>query len=129
MFRRYIRHLQLHILKSPLNLNRARSYKVRYIALAISRTEKFKIVTLSYLQGESQDCVFHLLVEVGFLPFYEHRFFELHLVFSSCRVQDLEADRCAGCSARLCTLQMFKNVRRPVGKLVLTYSCGEISPT
>ena len=26
--------------------------------------------------------MFHLLVEVGFLPFYEHRFFELHLVFS-----------------------------------------------
>ncbi|MCO0615636.1 hypothetical protein M8756_20475, partial [Lutimaribacter sp. EGI FJ00015] len=26
--------------------------------------------------------MFHLLVEVGFLPFYEHRFFELHLAFS-----------------------------------------------
>ena len=50
-------------------------------------------MTLSYLQGESQVYVFHLLVEVGFLPFYEHRFFELHLVFSSCRIQDLEADK------------------------------------
>ena len=28
----------LHILKSPLNLKRARSYKVRYIALSILRT-------------------------------------------------------------------------------------------
>ena len=37
--------------------------------------------------------MFHLLFEVGFFPFYEHRFFELHLVFSSCRVQDLEAVR------------------------------------
>ena len=61
-------------------------------------TEKFKmLVTLSYLQEESQVYVFHLLVEVGFLPFYEHRLFELHLVpiLSSCRVQDLEAVRCA----------------------------------
>ena len=77
----------LHILKSPLNLNRARCYKVLYIALAILRTEKFKIsdalVTLSYLQGESQVYVFHLLVEVGFPPFYESRFFELHLVLSN----------------------------------------------
>ena len=39
-------------------------------------------MTLSYLQEESQVYVFHLLVEVGFLPFYEHRFFELHLAFS-----------------------------------------------
>ena len=70
--------------------------------LAILRPKKFKIiVTLSDLQEESQVYVFHLLVEVGFLPFYEHRFFELHLVFSSCRVQDLEAVQCAGCSARL----------------------------
>ena len=52
-------------------------------------------MTLSYLQEESQVYVFHLLVEVGFLPSYEHRFFELHLVLSSCRVQNLEAVRCA----------------------------------
>ena len=58
-------------------------------------------MTLSYLQGESQVYVFHLLVEVGFLPFYEQRLFELQLVFSSCRVQDLDAVQCAGCSARL----------------------------
>ena len=63
-------------------------------------------MTTPGLQGESQVYVFHLLVEVGFLPFYEHRFFELHLVFSSCRVQDLEAIQCSGCSARLWTLQM-----------------------
>ena len=56
---------------------------------------------LSYLQGESQVYVFHLLVEVGFLPFYEQRLFELQLVFSSCRVRDLNAVQCAGCSARL----------------------------
>ena len=62
-------------LRLPLNLNRARCYKVRYIALLILRTEKSKLVTLSYLQGESQlnvSDVFHLLVEVEFLPFYEH---------------------------------------------------------
>ena len=47
--------------------------------------KSLKLVTLSYLQEESQVYVFHLLVEVGFLPFYEHRFFELHLVLSSCR--------------------------------------------
>ena len=70
----------LHILKSSLNLNRARSYKVRYFALAILPTEKFRI---SDAQGESQVYVFHLLVEVGFFPFYEHRFFELFLVLST----------------------------------------------
>ena len=36
-------------------------------------------MTHSYLQGESQVYVFHLLVEVGFPPFYERRFLELHL--------------------------------------------------
>ena len=71
---------------------------------------------LSYLQGESQVYVFHLLVEVGFLPFYEQRLFAFQLVFSSCRVQDLDAVQCAGCSARLLTLQMSQNVRRPVGE-------------
>ena len=78
-------------------------------------------MTLSYLQGESQVYVFHLLVEVGFLPFYEQRLFELQLVFSSCRVQDLDAVQCAGCSARLWTLQMSQNVRKPVGKEVLKH--------
>ena len=52
----------LHILKSPLNLKRAQSYKVRYIALSILRTKttkkKIKFVTLSSLQGESQVNVF-----------------------------------------------------------------------
>ena len=57
-----------------MNLHRVRCYKVRYIALVILRAEKFKLVTLSYLQGESQVNVFHLLVEVGFLPFHEHGF-------------------------------------------------------
>ena len=92
----------LHILKSPLNSSRTRCYKVRYIALAILRTEKFKISDAKLLTGrESQVCVSHLPVEVGFLPFYEHRFFELHLVFNSCRVQDLKKVRCVGYSARL----------------------------
>ena len=62
-------------MKSPLNLNRARCYKILYIALAILRTKKFKSVTLSYLQGESQVYVFHLMVKVGFLPFYSLFFF------------------------------------------------------
>ena len=35
----------LHIVKQPLNLNPARCYKVRYIALAILCTKKFKLVT------------------------------------------------------------------------------------
>ena len=44
LFTRYVSTVHpsssvLHILKSPLNLNRARSYKVRYIASAITRTE------------------------------------------------------------------------------------------
>ena len=48
-------------------------------------------MTLSSLQGESQVNVFHLLVEIGLLPFYKHGFLKLHLVLSGCRVQDLEA--------------------------------------
>ena len=36
----------LHILQSPLNLKRARSYKVRYIALSILRTTTFKVRNL-----------------------------------------------------------------------------------
>ena len=98
----------LHILKSPSNLNRVRCYKVHYIALATLRTEKFKISnTYSYLQGESQVYVFHLLVKVRFLPFYEHRLFELftwYLVAAESRIwkqssvqdvcQDSELCRC-----------------------------------
>ena len=54
-------------MKSPLNLNCTRCYKVYYIALAILRTKKVKLVmlTCSYLQGESHVHVFHPLVEVG----------------------------------------------------------------
>ena len=60
-----------------MNLNRVRCYKVGYIALSIWGTKKFKLLTLSYLQGESQVYVFHLLVEVGFLPLYEHGLLKL----------------------------------------------------
>ena len=35
---------------------------------------------LRNLQEESQVYVFHLLVEVGFLPFYEHAFLKLNLI-------------------------------------------------
>ena len=76
-------------------------------------------MTLSSLQGESQVNVFHLLVEIGLLPFYKHGFLKLHLVLSGCRVQDLEAIRCAGCSTKPWTLQMFKNISRVSDQLVL----------
>ena len=33
--------------------------------------------------------MFHLLVEVGFFPFYEHGFLKLNVILSSCREQDL----------------------------------------
>ena len=94
----------LHILKSPLNLKCAQSYKVCYIALSILHTKTKKIikrVTLSSLRGESQVNVSHLLVELGLVPFYKHGFLKLHLVLSGCRVQDLEAIRFAGCSTKL----------------------------
>ena len=67
-----------------------------YLVAAESRISK-----QSGVQGESQVNVFHLLVEIGLLPFYEHGFLKLHLVLSGCRVQDLEAIRCAGCSTKL----------------------------
>ena len=57
--------------------------------------------TLSSLEGESQVNVFHLLVEIELLPFYKHGFLKPYLVLSGCRVQDLEAIRCAGCSTKL----------------------------
>ena len=55
----------LHIVKSPLNLNCTRCYKIYYITLAILHTTKVELLMLSYLQGESQVHVFHLLVEVS----------------------------------------------------------------
>ena len=107
----------LDILKSLLNLNRARCYKVRYIATGWQYCvlKSLKLVTLSGLQEESQVYVFHLLVELrsGFSHF--HRFFELHLVFSSCRVQDLEAIQCAGYSARLWTLHWMGSRKMSAG--------------
>ena len=42
----------LYILKLPLNLNRMQCYKVHYIALAILRTEKFKISDAKLLTGK-----------------------------------------------------------------------------
>ena len=65
-----------------MNLNRVRCYKVGYIALSIWGAKKFKLLTLSHLQGESQVYVFHPLVEVGFLPLYEHGLLKLYLVLS-----------------------------------------------
>ena len=70
-------------------------------ALAVLRTKKFELVTVSYSRRRESGYVFQLLVEVGFLSFYQLGFLKLYLVFSSCRVQDLEAIRCAGCSTRL----------------------------
>ena len=58
-FRRYIRYIFEIAVESVYC---TRCYNVCYIALAILRTEKFKLVTPSYLQGESQVSVFHLLV-------------------------------------------------------------------
>ena len=56
------------------------------------RTKKFtELVTFSYLQGESQVYVFHLLVEGGFLPFYKHRFLKLYLSLTSYSVGSLVA--------------------------------------
>ena len=40
-------------------------------------------------ERESQVYVFHLLVKVGFLPFYEHGFLKLNVILSSYREQDL----------------------------------------
>ena len=42
--------------------------------------KSLKLVTLSYLQEENQVYMFHHLVEVAFLRFYEHRLFKLNLV-------------------------------------------------
>ena len=66
-------------------------------------TSKFQLVTSRDLKGESQVYVFHLPAEVGFLPFYLHGFLKVNsiLTCSSCRVKDLEAVQCAGCSTKL----------------------------
>ena len=107
----------LHVLKSPLNLKRARSYKVRYIALSILRTKtKLNEWRLVLYRERVRLMCFTCWLRSGFFPFYTHGFLKLHLVLSVCRVQDLEAIRWAGCSTKLWTLQMFKNVRRPVWK-------------
>ena len=63
-FRRYIRYVFEIAVES---VYRARCYNVCYIALAILRTEKFKLMTPSYLQGESQVSVFHLLLVWGWV--------------------------------------------------------------
>ena len=118
MFRRYLRHLQCYIFRNR------RCNKVRYIALAILRAKKFtELVTFSYLQGESQVYVFHLLVEGGFLPFYKNRFLKLYLSLTSYSVGSLVAaesriSKQSGVqdvrqNSELCRCS---NVRRPVGK-------------
>ena len=107
----------LHILKSP------RCYKVRYIFLVILRTTKFKLVPLSHLQGESQVYVFYLLVEVGFLPFYEHRFLKLQYLKSP----GPRSNPVRRMFDKTLNSADVKNVRRPVGKKVLAHSCGEMS--
>ena len=61
-------------------------------------------MTLSNLQGESQVYVFHLLVEVGFLPFYEQRLFEFR-IWTQSGVQDVRQD------SELCRcLKTFENL-------------------
>ena len=44
---------------------------------SLLHTSKFQLVTLRDLKGESQVYVFHLNVEVGFLPFYDMDFLSL----------------------------------------------------
>ena len=50
-------------------------------------------MTLSSLQGESQVNVFHLLVEIGLLPFYKHGFLKLRLVVTYATSIIIETDR------------------------------------
>ena len=74
-----------------------------YIALTILHTSiiNYSVVTSRDFQGESEVYMFHLLVEVVFLPFYKDRFLKLNLILSSCRVQDLIATEWADCSTKL----------------------------
>ena len=56
-----------------LNLIYMRCYKLCYIALTIILLHIYFKVSISDIkvQGESQVYVFHLPVELGFLPFYD----------------------------------------------------------
>ena len=72
MFRRYTRHLQCYIFWNRRWIQVVRDV-TKFVTLRWQYCElkSLKLMTLNYLQGESQVYVFHLLVEVGFLPFYD----------------------------------------------------------
>ena len=46
--------------------------------------------TSSTLQGESQVNVFHLLVEIGLVPFYKHGFLGFHVSFNFVLVRNID---------------------------------------
>ena len=55
--------------------------------------ELYESIVLKYVVLMLSSLYLFGLNKIGLLPFYKHGFLKLHLVFSGCRVQDLEAIR------------------------------------
>ena len=81
-------------------------------------TSKFQLVTSRDLKGESQVYVFHLLVEVGFLPFYDIDSLSLtqYLVAAESKILRQSSVQGVQQNSELC-----RCLKQSVGKLVFAY--------
>jgi len=118
MFRRYTRHLQCYIFWNRRDVTQFVTFCWQYCVL-----QSLNLCRLATYRERVRFTSFTCWLRSAFSHFMNID----SLSCSTCRVQDLEAIRCAGCLTRLWTLQMSKNVRRPVRKKVLAHSCGEMS--
>ena len=88
---------------------------------------------LSYLQGESQVYVFHLLVKVGFLPFYEHidcLSFTWYLVAAESRIWEQSSVQAVwqGSELRRC-LKTLEDLSESKCSHTRVEKCQLVSPT
>ena len=89
-------------------------------------------MTLSSLQGESRVNVFHLLVEIGLLPFYEHGFFKLtwYLVSAESRISKQSGEQDALQNSELCRcLKTFEDLSESKCSRTRVEKCRLVSPT
>lgn len=89
---------------------------------SLLHTSKFQLVTSRDLKGERQVYVFHLPVEVGFLPFYYMDSLSLtqYLVAAESKILKESSVQDVRQNSELC-----RRLKQSVGKLVFAYQCGE----
>ena len=123
----------VHILKSPLNLKRARSYKVRYIALSILRTKtKLNEWRLVLYRERVRLMCFTCWLRSGFSHFInmDSLSFNWYLVAAESRISKQSGVQDALQNSEPCRcLKMFEDLSESKCSRTRVEKCRLVSPT